>query len=120
MACTEIKISKQGAAGTIQDITLTIPETFEIIRKLGSATNQSIIMAAYDTEIHSSVFLDISYMELIIYLHLLCKYFQTTKIVQTLPPTHHPKKKNKDRTYFHSQQRSCFNPLNTELSPICQ
>jgi len=49
MACTEIKISKQGVAGTIQDITLTFPETSEIIRKPGSATTQSIIIAAYDT-----------------------------------------------------------------------
>jgi len=49
MASTEIKISKQGAGGTIQDITLTFPETFEIIRKSGSATTQSIIMAAYNT-----------------------------------------------------------------------
>jgi len=28
---------------------LTFPEIFEIIRKPGSATTQSIIMAAYDT-----------------------------------------------------------------------
>ena len=46
MASTETKISKQGAAGTIQQITLTIPETLEIIRKPGSATRHSIIMAA--------------------------------------------------------------------------
>jgi len=31
------------------DITLTIPETPEIIRKPGIVTSQSIIMAAYDT-----------------------------------------------------------------------
>ena len=49
MACTETKISKRGTAGTIQDITLTIPQMFEIIRKPGNATTQSIIMAAYDT-----------------------------------------------------------------------
>ena len=48
MASTEPKISKQGAAGTITDITLTIPETLEIIRKSRSATSQSITMAAYD------------------------------------------------------------------------
>ena len=49
MASTEPTISKQGAAGTITDIILTIPETLEIIKKPGSATSQSIIMAAYDT-----------------------------------------------------------------------
>jgi hypothetical protein len=32
MASTEHKISKQAAAGTTRDITLTIPETLEIIR----------------------------------------------------------------------------------------
>jgi hypothetical protein len=46
MASTEPKISKLGAARTTRDITLTIPETLEIIREPGSATNQSIIMAA--------------------------------------------------------------------------
>ena len=49
MASTETKISKQGAAGTIRDITLTIPETFEIIRKPGSARSHSIITAAHKT-----------------------------------------------------------------------
>ena len=48
MASTEPEISKEGAAGTITDITLTIPEALEIIRKPGIATSQSIIMAAYD------------------------------------------------------------------------
>ena len=38
MASTEPKISKLGAAGKTRDITLTIPETLEIIRKYGSAT----------------------------------------------------------------------------------
>jgi len=33
------KISKQGAGGTT-DITFTIPETLEIIKKYGSATSQ--------------------------------------------------------------------------------
>jgi len=33
MASTETKISKQGAAGTICDITLTIPVTLEVTRK---------------------------------------------------------------------------------------
>lgn len=46
MASTEIKTSKRGAAGRIRDITLTIPETPEIKGKPGSATSQSIIMAA--------------------------------------------------------------------------
>ena len=49
LASTENKISKWGAAGTIWDTILTIPETCEIIRKHGTATSQSIIMAAYDT-----------------------------------------------------------------------
>jgi hypothetical protein len=39
-ASKEPKVSKRGAAGTIRDITLTIPETLEIIRKPGSATSQ--------------------------------------------------------------------------------
>ena len=47
MASTEPQITKQAVAGKTRDITLTIPETLEIIRKHGSATNQSIIMAAY-------------------------------------------------------------------------
>jgi hypothetical protein len=47
MAPKEPKINKQAADGTTRDITLTIPETLEIIRKLGNATCQSVIMAAY-------------------------------------------------------------------------
>jgi len=47
MAPKEPKISKQADAGKTRDITLTIPETLEIICKPGSATNQSTIMAAY-------------------------------------------------------------------------
>jgi len=50
MAYTETKISKAGAAGKIRDITITIPEIFEIITKPGIATSQSIIMATYDTD----------------------------------------------------------------------
>jgi hypothetical protein len=46
MAPKDLKISKQAAAGTTRYITLTIPETLEIIRKLGNATSQSVIMAA--------------------------------------------------------------------------
>jgi hypothetical protein len=46
MAPKEHKINKQAAAGITRDITLTIPETTEIIRKLGNATSQSVIMAA--------------------------------------------------------------------------
>ena len=49
MASTETKISKQGAAGTVRDITLTIPVTLEIIRKPGTPTSHSIIMAAHNT-----------------------------------------------------------------------
>jgi hypothetical protein len=45
MAPKEYKISKQAVAAT-SAITLTIPETFEIIRRVGSATSQSDIMAA--------------------------------------------------------------------------
>jgi hypothetical protein len=52
MASTEPKIIKRGAAGTIRDITFSIPETLEIIRKPGSATNHSIIMAAYKIANH--------------------------------------------------------------------
>jgi len=42
----EPKISKQAAASITRHITFMIPETIEIIRKLGSATSQSIIMVA--------------------------------------------------------------------------
>jgi hypothetical protein len=47
MASTEPKISKQAVADKTRDITLTIPVTLEIIRKPGSATNNSIIIRAY-------------------------------------------------------------------------
>ena len=47
MASKQPKISKQGAPVKTQDITFTIPETLEIIRKLGNATYQRVIMAAY-------------------------------------------------------------------------
>jgi len=47
MAPKEPKISKKGVAGTTRDIILRILQTLEIIRKPGSATSQSIIMAAY-------------------------------------------------------------------------
>ena len=48
MAPKEPKISKQTGAGTTRHITFTIPETLEIIMKPGSATFQSVIMAAYE------------------------------------------------------------------------
>jgi hypothetical protein len=47
MAPTEPKICKEAATGTTRDITFTIPETSEIIRKPGNAICQSVIMAAY-------------------------------------------------------------------------
>jgi hypothetical protein len=47
MASRKPKISKQAAAGITRHIKFTIRETLEIIRKPGSATSQSIIMAAY-------------------------------------------------------------------------
>jgi hypothetical protein len=47
MAPIEPKISKQAAAGTTRHITLIISETFETIIKHGSATKQSVTMAAY-------------------------------------------------------------------------
>jgi hypothetical protein len=50
MAPKEPKITKHAAAGTRQ-ITFTILETLKIIRKPGSATYQSVIMAAYKTGI---------------------------------------------------------------------
>ena len=40
MAPKEPKISKQAVAATTSAITLTIPETFEIIRRVGNATSQ--------------------------------------------------------------------------------
>jgi hypothetical protein len=49
MALKEPKISKQAAAGITRNITFTIPETLEIIRKPGSATSQTIFMAAFKT-----------------------------------------------------------------------
>jgi len=42
MTSKEPKISKLGAAGTTRDITLTTPETLEIIMEL----SQHVIMAA--------------------------------------------------------------------------
>jgi hypothetical protein len=45
MAHKESKISKQAVAGTTRHITLKIPETLEIIRKPGSPTSQSDIIA---------------------------------------------------------------------------
>ena len=47
MDLNESKISKQAAAGTTRDKTLTIPDTLQIIRKPGSTTNQSVIRAPY-------------------------------------------------------------------------
>jgi hypothetical protein len=43
MAPNEPKISKQAAAGTTTDITLTIPEALEIIMKPGNAICQSAL-----------------------------------------------------------------------------
>jgi hypothetical protein len=48
MAPKEPKISKQAAAGITTHITFTIPKALEIIIKPGSATCQSVIMAAYN------------------------------------------------------------------------
>ena len=41
------KISKHTVAGTTRDKIRTSLETLEIVRKSGSATSQSIIMAAH-------------------------------------------------------------------------
>jgi hypothetical protein len=49
MASTEPKISKLGFAGKTRDITITIPDTLEIIRKSGSSTCQGIIMPAQNS-----------------------------------------------------------------------
>jgi hypothetical protein len=51
MALKKLKISEQAVAGKTWDITLTIPVTLEIICKPGSATNQSIITAAYKIQL---------------------------------------------------------------------
>jgi len=51
MASKETKISKLGAVVITRDITLKIPETPEIFWNPGSATSQSIIMAAYSTHL---------------------------------------------------------------------
>ena len=45
MAPKESKRSKKAAAGTTSHVTLTVPETLEIIWRPGSATSQSVIMA---------------------------------------------------------------------------
>jgi len=47
MISKEHKIGKQAAAGITRHITFTIPETLKIIRKLGTATSQSVITALY-------------------------------------------------------------------------
>jgi len=44
-------ITKLGAALLTRDITLITPETLEIIRKPESATHQSVIMSANNTEL---------------------------------------------------------------------
>jgi hypothetical protein len=49
MASKEPKISTQAAAGITRHITFTIPEKLETIRKPGSATRQSVTMAAYNS-----------------------------------------------------------------------
>jgi hypothetical protein len=41
MAPKKFKICNQADAGTTRHITLTIPDTLQIIRKPGSATSQS-------------------------------------------------------------------------------
>jgi len=46
MAHKETKICKQAPAGITRKITLTIPETLEIIRKPGNVICQSVIMVA--------------------------------------------------------------------------
>jgi len=51
MASKEPKISKEAAAGITRHITFTIPETLETILKPGSATKQSVTMAAYNTRL---------------------------------------------------------------------
>lgn len=51
MASIEPKISKKAASGTTKHITLTIPDTLEIIRKPRSATSQNVIIAAYKIEL---------------------------------------------------------------------
>jgi hypothetical protein len=48
MAPMESKISKQAAAGITRHISFTIPETLEVIKKHGSSTCLSVIMAAYN------------------------------------------------------------------------
>jgi len=48
MASAEPTISKRRAAGTIRYTALTIPQTLQIIRKLGSDPRKSIIMVAGD------------------------------------------------------------------------
>ena len=47
MAPKESKICKLAAVGITRQITFTIPETLETIRKPGSATCQNVITVAY-------------------------------------------------------------------------
>jgi hypothetical protein len=54
MASIEPRISKLGATGTTRHKTITITETLETVRKPGSTTSQSVIMAAYNTGLMST------------------------------------------------------------------
>jgi hypothetical protein len=47
MAPKDSKICKHTVVGSTMHITLTIPDTLEIITKPGSATSQSVIIAPY-------------------------------------------------------------------------
>jgi len=47
MAPKEPKISKHTVVGTTRDMIRIILDTLEMVRKPGSATSHSIIMAAY-------------------------------------------------------------------------
>jgi len=47
MSPKEHKLSKHTVAGTTSDMIRTILDTLEIVRKPGSATSNSIIMASY-------------------------------------------------------------------------
>jgi len=47
MAPKYFKMCKHAVVGSTRHIILTIPDTHEIIMKLGSATSQSAIIATY-------------------------------------------------------------------------
>jgi len=49
MASKSPKMNKQATVGNNIQVTLMVPQKFEIIRKLGSGESQSVVMASHKT-----------------------------------------------------------------------